>query len=153
MTTFIAFWLQKIGRYLTPFPFLPLLSHNTFPFFSFYLLLFSWRFYLFIIRKRRREGEREGETHKCVVASPTPPTGPTTQACALTGNWTGDPLLCSGCSIHWATPARASLPFYNFTSTNTNCPRNNTKTIHCQAMHVTRLPPIFWWSPLSPGQT
>ena len=33
------------------------------------------RFYLFIFRERGREGERQGETHQRVVASPTPPTG------------------------------------------------------------------------------
>ena len=33
------------------------------------------RFYLFIFRERGREGERQGEKHQCVVASPTPPTG------------------------------------------------------------------------------
>ena len=34
-------------------------------------------------------------------------TWPTTQACALTGNWTSDPLVHSPSSIHWAMPARA----------------------------------------------
>ena len=52
--------------------------------------------------ERRREGEREGEKHQCVVASCTPPlplahpqlgTRPTTQACALTGNRTNNPLV------------------------------------------------------------
>ena len=44
----------------------------------------------------RREGQREGEKHQCVVASCTPHTlrtWPVTQACALTGNQTGDPLV------------------------------------------------------------
>ena len=36
---------------------------------------FKRRFYLFIFRERRREGEREGENHQCVVASHMPPTG------------------------------------------------------------------------------
>ena len=36
---------------------------------------FFLRFYLFIFRERRREGEREGEKHQRVVASCTPPTG------------------------------------------------------------------------------
>ena len=31
--------------------------------------------YLFILRQRGREGEREGEKHHCVVASHMPPTG------------------------------------------------------------------------------
>ena len=42
----------------------------------------------FIFRERGREGEREGETQQCVVASQAPPPGtwPATQACALIGN-------------------------------------------------------------------
>ena len=37
--------------------------------------VFFLRFYVFIFREKRREGEREGEKHPCVVASCTPPTG------------------------------------------------------------------------------
>ena len=50
---------------------------------------------LFIFRERGREGEREGKKHQCMVASHTPHlwTWPTTQACALTGNWTINPLV------------------------------------------------------------
>ena len=46
-------------------------------------------------RQRRRKGEREGEKHQCVVASYALLLGtwPATQACALTGNQTGDPLV------------------------------------------------------------
>ena len=33
------------------------------------------RFYLFIFRKRGREGERNGEKRQCMVASHMPPTG------------------------------------------------------------------------------
>ena len=42
-----------------------------------------------------RKGEREGEKHQCVIASHSPPTGdlPETQACALTGNPTSNPLV------------------------------------------------------------
>ena len=50
--------------------------------------------YLFL--ERGREGEREGEKHQCVVASRMPPqvgTWPATQACALTRNRTGDPVV------------------------------------------------------------
>ena len=39
-----------------------------------YSILFFLRFYLFIFRERRREGEREGENHQCVVASHAPAT-------------------------------------------------------------------------------
>ena len=43
-------------------------------------------FYLFIFSERGKEGERKEEKHQCVIASHGPQTGPTTQACALTGN-------------------------------------------------------------------
>ena len=61
----------------------------------FYLFLFFQRFYLFIFRQRGRVGERKGEKHQCVVASSAPLLGvwPTTQACALPGNRTGEPLI------------------------------------------------------------
>ena len=36
---------------------------------------FFKRFYLFIVRDRKRDGEREGEKHQCVVASHVLPTG------------------------------------------------------------------------------
>ena len=51
--------------------------------------------HLFIFRQRVRKGERKGEKHQCVVASHAPPTGDLacTQACALTGNRTSDPLV------------------------------------------------------------
>ena len=42
------------------------------------IFLLNWffkRFYLFIFRQRRREGEREGEKHWCVFASRVAPTG------------------------------------------------------------------------------
>ena len=73
-----------------------------------FVCLFIW--------ERRREGEREGEKHHCVVASHAPPppgTWPTTQARVLTGNRTGDPLVRSPCSVHRATPARARLALLN----------------------------------------
>ena len=50
---------------------------------------------LFIFREREREGEREGEKHQCVLVffmHPLLGTWPTTWACALTGNRTGNPL-------------------------------------------------------------
>ena len=50
--------------------------------------------------------EREGEKHQCVVASHDPPllgTLPATQACALTGNQTGDPLV-------WQAGAQSTEP-------------------------------------------
>ena len=62
----------------------------------------------FIFKERGREGERQGEKHQCICernidpisclshasstlpACPQPETWPANQACALTGNWTGD---------------------------------------------------------------
>ena len=52
---------------------------------------FFFRVYLFIFRKKGREGEREGEKHQCVVPLMCPPLGthPATQACApdWESNW------------------------------------------------------------------
>ena len=68
----------------------------------YYFKKFLKTFYIFIWGERGRKGEREGEKHQCVVASHVTPTRewPATQACALTGNRTGDPLVLSPCSIH-----------------------------------------------------
>ena len=58
--------------------------------------IFLKRFYLLIFRERGREKEREGEKHQCVVASCAPLQGtwPATQARALMGNRTANPLVC-----------------------------------------------------------
>ena len=52
-------------------------------------------FYLFIFRHRGRQGKREGENisvwlllERCILG-----TWPATQACAPTGNQTGDPMV------------------------------------------------------------
>ena len=62
--------------------------------------LFFFNFYLFIFRKRGREGERKGEKYQCVVAFHTPPmvTWPATQACARTGNQTRDLFGLQACT-------------------------------------------------------
>ena len=53
------------------------------------------RFYLFNFRERETEGEIEGEEHQwwLPLVRPLLGTWPTTQACALTGSQTGDPLV------------------------------------------------------------
>ena len=51
-------------------------------------------FYLFIFRKRGKEGERKGERYQCVIASHVLPTGGGTQACALDWDQIGHPLVC-----------------------------------------------------------
>ena len=93
-----------------PAPRLPLMSEKQkLPTFCYlqkhppsFFFFFFLRFYLFIFRERGREGEKEGEKHQCVretlidCLSPAlqPGTRPATQACALTGNRTGDLLFC-----------------------------------------------------------
>ena len=64
------------------------ISHVLFCFIFFKIL------FIYLFLEKRREGERKGERHQCVVVSRGPlGTWPTTQACALTGNQTSDPLL------------------------------------------------------------
>ena len=73
--------------------------------FSFEFFFFK-RFYLFLERGEGREKERERNIY--VWLPPVCPllgTWPATQACALTGNRTGTPLVHSWSWIHWATPA------------------------------------------------
>ena len=61
---------------------------------SFFFLEF-FKNILFIFRYRGREGEREGETHQCVVASHTPPIRDLVHNPGiLTGDPTGNPLVC-----------------------------------------------------------
>ena len=54
------------------------------------------RFYLFIFREGKRGRKRGRETSMCGCLSHIPLLGtwPATQACALTGDWTSDPLVC-----------------------------------------------------------
>ena len=69
---------------------------------SVYTLFKKILFIYFFFRERGREGEREGEKHRCeremsigcLLCTPQPGTKPATQACALTENWTGDASLC-----------------------------------------------------------
>ena len=56
--------------------------------------LFFKGFYLFTFKERGREGERDRNINVWLpLACPLLGTWPTIQACALTGNWTGDPLV------------------------------------------------------------
>ena len=61
---------------------------------GFFLFL---RFYVFIFRKRGREGRKRGREINVwlPLGCPLLGTWPATQACALTGNQTSDPLLHS----------------------------------------------------------
>ena len=74
-----------------------------------YEFFFKYFVYLFLESEQGREKERERNINVWLPLT-WPPLGtwPTTQACVLTGNWSGDPLVRSPCSIHWATPAGLS---------------------------------------------
>ena len=76
-----------------------------------YFLIFKI-FYLYIFRERGREDGRETSMCGCLFCAPLLGTWPTIQACALTGNWTTDPLVhrpalsplshtCQGRSTFW----------------------------------------------------
>ena len=67
--------------------------------------------YLFIFREGEgKEKDRERNINGWLpLVHPLLGTWPATQACALTGNWTGDPLVRRPSSIHWATPARMRM--------------------------------------------
>ena len=105
---------------------------------TFFLLCFSFFFFklLFIdFRPRRREGERR--KHQCVVASCMPPTKeltwPTTQACALTWNQTGDPLVC-----------RPVLNLLSHTSQVRNFPLGKIFIKHFNLCHVFLRLALIW---------
>ena len=70
----------------------PALALHLIPIFSLARLL-KW-FYLFIFRQRRREGERERNINVWLpLMRPLLGTQPETQACALIGNRTSDPMV------------------------------------------------------------
>ena len=74
--------------------------------------------YLFIFRQRGKEGEREGEKHQCWLPLTHPHLGalPTTQAFALTGNWTHDPLVCRLALNSLSHTSQGSICFLKITS-------------------------------------
>ena len=102
--------------------------------------------YLFL--HKGREGERGRETSMCgCLSCPLLGTWPTPQACALTGNWTGNPLVHSPCSIHWAIPARASEEFialYNHNYSSNSCIEDFKCTKNGKIIIFTGLWAIYW---------
>ena len=81
----------------------------------FLFLFFFLRFYLFIYLLEGKEKERKRNINVWLpFTCPQLGTWPATQACAPTGNRTGDLWSTGQCSIHWATHARAPFLFlYN----------------------------------------
>ena len=78
--------------------------------FSFFLKIF----YLFLERGEGRQKERERHINVWLLLVWSPlGTLPATQACTLSGNRNGDPLVCSPCSIHWAIPVRANWHYFS----------------------------------------
>ena len=70
----------------------------------------SWFFFKILFIFREGQGGRKRKRNINVwlpLAYSLLGTWPATQACALTGDQTGDPWVCSLCSNCWATPARA----------------------------------------------
>ena len=62
----------------------------------FFLFVSFLRYFIYLFLERRREGKRERNITKWLpLVHPTLGTWPTTQACALTGNWTGGPVVHS----------------------------------------------------------
>ena len=98
------FWAVCTGlRYFTDKVFIYLLVHS---------FIHSKDFiYSFL---ERGEGRERNTNEWLPLTCPLLRTWPTTQACALTGNQTGDLSVCSLCSIHWATPARAVYFLNNY---------------------------------------
>ena len=61
---------------------------------------------------REGKGGREGNIKVWLtLLRPLLGTWPATQACAPTGEWTGDPLICRLALNHWITPATVGLAF------------------------------------------
>ena len=68
-------------------------------------------FNLFIFRERGREGEKEGEKYRSVASRVCRPgTEPVIQACAPTGNRTGDRWLCGTTPKQPTEPHRQGQP-------------------------------------------
>ena len=106
------------------------------------------RLYLWFLE--RREG-REKEERNPNVWLPLPQsplkTWPATQACALTGNRTGDLRFAGWHSIHWATPARADSFRHNETGRTGKCSISGTcELIHVSYVYFPNLPEL--WVPL-----
>ena len=65
-------------------------------YFDFFSFFFFWTLFIYFYRERGMEGERERNIIVWLpLMCPLLGSWPATQACALTGNQTGDLLLCS----------------------------------------------------------
>ena len=113
---------------------------------------FSFKVYLFIFRERGWEGERKGEKHwckrethiTCPSYAPQLRTKPAPQTCALTGNGTGDLLVCrtllhchSAQGLHWLYHGqRFALPILSFSVNFTEIIRMMAKSISFQSFET-----------------
>ena len=79
-------------------------------------LLFK-RFHLFIFRERGREGERERNINVWLpLTQPLLGTWPKAQVCALTGNQTGNLLVCGPALSPLSYPAGADFHYFKLLS-------------------------------------
>ena len=80
-----------------------------------FLFLFIFKDFIYSFLERGEDKERNINV-QVPLMHPILATWPTTQACALTRNQTGDSLVHSPHSIHWATPARAHPDIFKYHS-------------------------------------
>ena len=105
--TFVVFfhaWALQLKVYYTPALFLLFSALDNLYFF------FKDLVHLFLERGEGRENERERNNNVWLPLTwPPLETWPAAQVRARTGKRTGDPLVLSLCSSHWATPSRAQV--------------------------------------------
>ena len=86
---------------------------------QFYLFIFKDFIYLFLEREAGREKDKERNINVWLpLARPALGTWPTTQACALTGNRTSDPLVCRLVLSPLSCTSRGIDQFYCIQRTN-----------------------------------
>ena len=104
-------WIQVLYQFMICKYFLPVCELS----FSF---LFFFKDFIYVFLEKGREGKRKGEKHWCArdtlikrlpLTHPLLGTWRATQACAMTGNQTREPLVHRPSLNHWATPARSGF--------------------------------------------
>ena len=98
-----------------------------------FILFFFKILCIYFYRGEGREKERERNLNVwSSLVRPLLGTWPATLACALTGNWTGHPLLHSWHWVHWAKPARAATGYFKLTVFNLEFQHFNSNMSHCE---------------------